>query len=199
MPFQIPAGTTEAFTWLIGLVIVLSIGQMILRAYLLRSDLASALETLKQPQTAAEKRQAFSARMAQAKLEVSRHPAILLLNAIQNVALIGGLGYFFRLWMSVTAVDLLASELGQLWYRAQLGFLGVAGGFVALRAFAGMSYANTSMAGPASTTPEKNWLSLVADPSSPWAKLEHVLVALCFLTVFASCFAAAGRIISITQ
>ena len=196
MPFQIPTQASEAFGLFIGFLIVMGIGRAVIHAYIQRGNVKQALQTIQSGRaTQNEARQEVMAKMAEVKKQTNRHPLIVLLNAVQNLVLIGAVGYFFHVWMNTTAVDTLATSLGQLWYKAQLGYLAFTGGFVVLRAIAGLSHANTSTAGPVSVTPDKNWLTTIADPSSGWAKLEEFLVAMCFVTVFASAFAAVSRVI----
>lgn len=195
MPFQIPTQATEAFGLLVGFLIVMGIGRAMVHAYIQRGNVKLALETIKRPTNQNEARQEVVAKMAEVKKQTNRHPLIILLNTVQNIVLIGCVGYFFHIWMNTTAVDTLATNLGQLWYKAQLGYLAFTGGFVLLRAIAGLSHSNTSTAGPVSVTPDKNWLTTIADPNSNWAKLEEFLVAMCFVTVFCSAFAAVWRVV----
>ncbi|MCR4256794.1 MAG: hypothetical protein NUW08_03760, partial [Candidatus Uhrbacteria bacterium] len=146
-----------------------------------------------------ELKTAMKAERARQKSIAERHPLVLLLSGIQTLLVLGFLGFFFHEWMWYVARDLMETDVGRLWYSAQLGFLAFTGGFVLFRLVASLSSLNTTTVGPTSPGVGARHavplLHVVADRRSAWHKLQKILLFLCFATVFSSIGFAVSRIV----
>jgi hypothetical protein len=181
--------------------IVVGLANGIMRAVAAGNHVKKSVETLKRVQAEGkhseemmqELKKTALAEMKRQNEIAYRHPAVMILSAVQSLLLLGFIGFFFHEWMWYVARDVMETDIGRLWYNAQLGFLVFTGGFVLFRLVASLSSLNTTTVGP--TSPEGNWLHVVADRRSAWNKLQNVLLFLCFATAFSSIGYAVVRIL----
>lgn len=181
--------------------IVVGLANGVMRAVAAGNHVKKSIETLKRMQaegkhsdeTMQELKKTALAEMKRQDSIAYRHPAVMVLSAAQSLLLLGFIGFFFHEWMWYVARDVMETDIGRLWYNAQLGFLVFTGGFVVFRLVASLSSLNTTTIGP--TAPEGNWLHVVADRRSAWTKLQNILLFLCFATAFSSIGYAVVRIL----
>jgi hypothetical protein len=181
--------------------IVVGLANGIMRAVAAGNHVKKSVETLKRVQAEGKHSEEMMQELKKTALEemrrqneiAYRHPAVMILSAVQSLIVLGFIGFFFHEWMWAVARDVMETDVGRLWYNAQMGVLAFTGGFVVFRLVASLSSLNTTTVGP--TSPEGNWLHVVADRRSAWNKLQNVLLFLCFATALSSIGYAVVRII----
>jgi hypothetical protein len=197
-----PSLPLEPTTFFAAAFIVVGLANGIMRAVAAGNHVKKSVETLKRVQAEGkhseemmqELKKTALAEMKRQNEIAYRHPAVMILSAVQSLILLGFIGFFFHEWMWYVARDVMETDVGRLWYNAQLGVLAFTGGFVLFRLVASLSSLNTTTVGPAAS-PEGNWLHVVADRRSAWHKLQNILLFLCFATVFSSLGYAVMRIL----
>ncbi|KAA0205714.1 hypothetical protein EDM68_04890 [Candidatus Uhrbacteria bacterium] len=185
--------------------ILVGLASGLVRAWAAGNHVKRAVETLKQAQargaapeqTMQELKKTAMDEMKRQDKVADKHPAVIVLTALQGLLGLGFLAFFFHEWMFFVALDLMATDLGRFWYNVQMGLLAFTGGYILFRLVASLSGLNTVTIGPES--PEGNWLSVVADRRSAWAGLQRALLVLSFLTVFASVGSVAVRAVNLSS